>query len=132
VLDQKKIGLRLKKTVSLNRGKCHPISIEANMKNYIELEHRCAAAWSDTGRCSDEYYREMSAWIVSKHRTGSAADCRRLANEYDRMLDTFMDCSRALPRSSSLDLRMGLAATYKSLLAGDLEYFGHLVTARLG
>ncbi len=97
------------------------------MKNKIELEDFSAAAWSDTGRCSDEYYREMSAWIVSEHRTGSAADCRRLANEYDRMLDIFIDCSSDLPHSRLLDLRRGLAATYKSLLAGDLEYFGHLV-----
>ena len=102
------------------------------MKNNIELENLSAAAWSDTGRCSDEYYREMSAWIVSEHRSGSAAACRRLANEYDRMLDNFIDCSRSLPHSSSLDLRMGLAATYKSLLAGDLEYFVHLGTARVG
>jgi hypothetical protein len=74
----------------------------------------------------------MSAWIVSEHRTGSAADCRRLANEYDRMLDTLYGMQQLLPHTSSLDLRMGLAATYKSLLAGDLEYFGHLGTARVG
>ena len=96
------------------------------MKNNIELETLSAAAWSDTGRSSDEYYREMSAWIVSKYRTGSAAHCRRLANEYDRTLDIFMAGGSTLPHSRLLDIRMGLAATYKSLLAGDLEYFVHL------
>ena len=105
------------------------------MKNNVDLETLSAAAWSDTGRSSDEYYREMSAWIVSDHCKGSAADCRRLANEYDRTLDVFMAGGSTLPHSRLLDLRMGLAATYKTLLAGDLEYFVHLAatsTVRVG
>jgi hypothetical protein len=82
------------------------------MKNKTEMENLSAAAWSDTGRCGDEYYAKMSAWVVSDRRDGTATECSRLANVYDQM-----------PHSPASVRRMDLAVTYKSILSGDLEYF---------
>jgi hypothetical protein len=121
--------------VSLICGGCHlegrPIGKNAVphfqsefcMKNKLSIESRSAAAWSDTGRCSDEYYQTMTAWTVSNCRNGSREECRRLAVKYDETIDAFLAVSGELPFSATVEEDINRALHYKSLLSGDLVYF---------
>lgn len=92
------------------------------MKANLDLRDTFRQTWTETGRCGDEYYREMTAWITSRMQAGSAELCYRLAMVYDRALDKFIadvGHSSAPERSGS---GIDLAARYKVLLSRDLEY----------
>jgi hypothetical protein len=96
------------------------------MNPLSDLDTLAVAAWTNSGRCGDEYYRVMTAWVVSRCAQGSADRCHELAMQYDKSLNTFLGLTVGLSSAITGGKNVRLARRYKSILAGDLDYFdGH-------
>lgn len=93
------------------------------MNTKTEMDTQAAAAWTNCGRRGDEYYRVITAWLVSRRGKGSESKNRELAHEYDNALNSFLALTAGAHPAAAHSQNVGLAWQYKAILAGDLNYF---------
>lgn len=100
----------------------------------ISTNNELDAAWDETLRCSDEYYKTVTAWLISGCKN-DGAKCHDRAVEYGEKIDIFLAYNRGVTISAVDERRISMAKRYRRLLDRDLNYLhigaGEMALARV-